>query len=157
MWFSISFVFLSLVEYAIAIAYVNTIDDRKESNIDGHRYEVRRKFSAPSITSLSSDFRRSTLNSVDHHVPDVVETKSDHRRKSQLRRFLNKLLIAFYGHRINWYKNPLQRNKIDYLARILFPLFYILLSGIYLVSFIVPWVMVKGWLSCSEDDLHGWI
>ncbi|XP_015786003.1 glycine receptor subunit alphaZ1 isoform X2 [Tetranychus urticae] len=51
-------------------------------------------------------------------------------------------LNKIYGP-VDWFKNPLDRNKIDYVARVLFPLTYILFLIIYASIFVFPWMFSK--------------
>ena len=63
-------------------------------------------------------------------------------RKSggRLSRWSNTLLRIIYGT-VPFDKNPMDRNKVDYMARILFPLAYFSFVVIYFAIFLGPWVM----------------
>ncbi|XP_074598784.1 glycine receptor subunit alpha-2-like [Brevipalpus obovatus] len=52
------------------------------------------------------------------------------------------ILRKVYGD-IDWSRNPLDRNKVDYCARIVFPLFYILFVIVYSCIFVFPWLGSK--------------
>ncbi|RWS26399.1 glutamate-gated chloride channel-like protein [Leptotrombidium deliense] len=106
MIFCTFFVFMSLIEYAVAIIYCHHIDEKKE----------RMNSNSPTIITRNTS------------------TKTTH--------FIKKSLIKIYGA-IDWSKAPLDRNKVDYCARIIFPLLYILFVLIYVFIFIVPWAINK--------------
>lgn len=53
--------------------------------------------------------------------------------------WIKRALIRIYGD-IDWMKNPLDRNKVDYCARIIFPIVYLVFVFIYMCIFLFPWL-----------------
>lgn len=128
---SVALVFLCLVEYALAIVYANAIEDRKEVNRNS--------------TSSSCHIRaaRNACQSIGIALPDMDNYRSSPETKMVIKNLVTKLLSTVYGPRVNWSKNPLQRNKVDYLARIFFPALYCLFMLIYFLTFVVPWALER--------------
>ena len=56
--------------------------------------------------------------------------------------WIKRMLIKVYGE-IDFEKNPLDRNKVDYISRILFPILYFISISIYILVFLIPWVTSK--------------
>lgn len=61
---------------------------------------------------------------------------------SRLTHWIKETLIRVYGD-IDFKKNPLDRNKVDYCARIVFPLVYLLFIFIYVCVYLIPWAAKK--------------
>lgn len=127
---SVLFVFMSLVEYAVAIIYANTVEDRKDYSWS----------SKPSVSCITAARNTGHLIEMPVEIPG-----SNYRNKTletALKKMVAKLLTAVYGN-VSWTKNPLQRNKVDYLARIVFPASYCLFTVVYFVAFVMPWLSKK--------------
>ena len=62
----------------------------------------------------------------------------------RLGRIIGCLLFYVFGN-IDYTKDPLGRNKVDYASRILFPFTYILFVIIYVLSTICPWAVAYNW------------
>ena len=82
-----------------------------------------------------------------HYVEDRKDSRktltfqSDSSRLSSL---ANAFLRTVYGSSVPFEKNPLDRNKVDYAARVLFPSVYLIFLIIYFGVFLVPWISHKG-------------
>lgn len=114
MAFSSFFVFMCLIEYAIAIIYANFQEDKKAS---AHNAAAR-----PSI-------------------PDVADSKTFRiTGKVPISHGIKVALSKIYG-KVDWTKAPLNRNKVDYTSRILFPFLYLTFILVYVFVFVVPWAV----------------
>lgn len=51
-------------------------------------------------------------------------------------------MIRVYGD-VDYKKNPMDRNKVDYASRIIFPLLFFTFIIIYILVFLVPWASSK--------------
>ena len=100
MIFCIFFVFMSLVEYALAIVYCHVIEERKEA--------VARPFTCA----------------------------------VQVSHWIHAALRRVYGD-VDFHKNPMDRNKVDYCSRIAFPFLFSLFVILYICIFLVPWAVKK--------------
>lgn len=106
MIFCTFFVFMALIEYALAIVYCHVVDEKKDLQSQdpiGFSY-------AYASTRISN--------------------------------WIKRILIKIYGE-VDFKKNPLDRNKVDYCARIIFPLLYLIFIVIYILVFLVPWIAAK--------------
>jgi hypothetical protein len=112
------FVFMSLVEYAASIVQAHCVEDRKDL--------------VHTSSSSSSD------NSVSRSETELFKPKGPSRTS----RFINIVLQEVYGD-VDFSKNPMDRNKIDYISRIIFPLFYVIFIIGYFLFFFIPWATAK--------------
>lgn len=72
-------------------------------------------------------------------MPELTSNVLTHKNYVRVvARKWNKILAKIYGD-IDWTKTPLNRNKVDYTARIVFPMAYGIFIFIYFFCFIVPW------------------
>jgi hypothetical protein len=81
-----------------------------------------------------------------HYVDDAKDaeqTISFHKEKNYFYSGCNSFLRLVYGSDVPFHKNAMDRNKVDYAARILFPLTYFGFVGIYFAVFLGPWVIHK--------------
>jgi hypothetical protein len=104
MIFSIFFVFMSLIEYALTIVYCHVVEEKK--------------------ALLAQDQFPCSMDS------------------SRLTHWIKETLIRVYGD-VDFKKNPLDRNKVDYCARILFPIVYLIFIVIYVCVYLIPWAAKK--------------
>ncbi|XP_053213116.1 glycine receptor subunit alpha-2-like isoform X2 [Panonychus citri] len=65
-------------------------------------------------------------------------TSDSNKMSHAIKLVLNKV----YGN-VDWNKNPLDRNKVDYAARIIFPFAYVLFLIVYGSVFVFPWMFSK--------------
>lgn len=61
---------------------------------------------------------------------------------SRITHLVKEGLIRVYGD-VDFKKNPLDRNKVDYCARIIFPIIFLLFIIIYVCIYLIPWVARK--------------
>ena len=54
---------------------------------------------------------------------------------------IDKILHFFFGA-VDYHKDPLMRNKVDYCARVLFPFLWIIYTLIYIFATICPWAAI---------------
>lgn len=151
MMFCIFFVFMALIEYAGAIVYANSVDDRKSVVVEAPPPQP--------IPPIVSPMRDRTLTNVNilsmlsqtisrEGQPDIVFRNGipKPRPVSMTSHYTNQatkaLLTRVYG-RVDWSKNPLSRNKVDYIARILFPVLYLVFIIVYMCIFVIPWLATK--------------
>jgi len=86
------------------------------------------------------------------HVHVVDEKKSAETRdpvafafsydSTRISHFIKVVLNRVYGE-VDYKKNPMDRNKVDYAARIVFPALFLLFIVIYILIFLVPWAASK--------------
>lgn len=105
------FVFMSLIEYATAIAWAHAVEDSKAS------YDIY------------------PINANPNLLVQENKTSSD----LKFMHYLSMLVYKVFGP-INFEKAPTNRNKIDYLARIVYPCTWILFVFLYLCVFCWPWL-----------------
>ncbi|KAI1278007.1 Serine/threonine-protein kinase 10 [Halotydeus destructor] len=125
MMFCILFVFAGLIEYAVAIIYVNSVEDLKEGN---------KMPSSAVVYSTNSD--------TTDGLPVLRSATGLAAKLHPVAHYVKLVLKKVYGP-LDWTKAPLNRNKIDYASRIIFPCLYVAFILIYFFSFVVPW-MCKG-------------
>lgn len=104
--FSIFFVFMSLVEYALTIVHCHVIDENK---------------------TLASQ----------NPIAFSCATQS-----SRMSHWVKRTLVQVYGD-VDFKKNPLDRNKVDYFSRIAFPVVYMIFILLYVCIFLIPWAVSK--------------
>lgn len=109
------FVFMSLVEFAAAIVNAHVVEDRKALS-----------------ASCSSDRSASRSES------GLIHSKG----RSRVTRFIKLVLFEVYGE-VDFSKNAMDRNMVDYISRIVFPLFYTLFIIGYFLFFYLPWITSK--------------
>lgn len=102
MIFNIFFVFMCLIEYALAIVHCHIVSDK----------------------AVLGNTRS----------PSIFKTRVSH--------CISAALIRIYGH-VDYEQNPLDRNKVDYIARLLFPFIYLLFLLVFFFIFLVPWLTSK--------------
>lgn len=117
------FVFICLIELGVAVMYIHRVDERKSS------FDLEKSPSpspCPSmghISVLELEKKKREKESESHLT---VKFDRERRRfstdiiKPDPGHWIKNLLNTVYGH-IDWYKAPRDRNKVDYVARILFP------------------------------------
>ena len=127
------FVFLALIEYAVAISWVHFINDKKAFKAKQASVSVGICLSIP--LPIYPTFQ-------EHNGIDITELKSHYFGNKgwffRTGRFIDKILIFFFGY-VDYHKDPLMRNKVDYCSRILFPILWIIYCLIYIFATICPW------------------
>ncbi|KAI1296502.1 hypothetical protein HDE_04857 [Halotydeus destructor] len=58
---------------------------------------------------------------------------------TRLSHWIKSVLYKVYGH-VDFTKNPLDRNKVDYVCRIVFPITYLIFIIVYMCIFLFPWL-----------------
>ena len=114
MTISLFFIFMGLIEYALAISWTYSAQERK-------------------LKKSTNDFSD--------------EIKLFDNRDTLFYRFgrgIGKLLTISFGN-VDFTKDPLSRNKVDYASRIIFPLTYLLFVIIYILIIIFPWASNYSW------------
>ncbi|CAG2121762.1 unnamed protein product [Medioppia subpectinata] len=112
------FVFLALIEYAMAISWAHFINEKK---------------------ALQANNNNNTNNAFDmtklrgHYFGN----KNWFKRSGKV---IERILIFFYGE-VDYWKDPLSRNKVDYCSRILFPFLWIIFTLLYIFAAICPWAV----------------
>ena len=69
-------------------------------------------------------------------------TRSHSIFKTRISHYISRILIKIYGH-VDYEQNPLDRNKVDYISRLVFPLIYLIFLLIFFFIFLVPWLTAK--------------
>ena len=134
------FVFVCLLELGLAVVYIHRVDERK-SSIDEPKSSVdlEKCSSCPSFDSLAKDRKKekeAEMKGAESHLS--VKYDRERRRfsadilKPDPSHWIKNFLHSVYGH-IDWYKAPTDRNKVDYVARILFPSSFALFVIIYIL------------------------
>ncbi|XP_054160474.1 glycine receptor subunit alpha-2-like [Oppia nitens] len=108
------FVFLALFEYALAISWAHFINDKKA-------------FKTAIISQ--KDLNMNLLNG--HYF-------GNNNYFAKCGKIVDKLLIFFFGV-VDYHKDPMTRNKVDYCSRLIFPFLWILYCLIYILVTICPW------------------
>lgn len=70
--------------------------------------------------------------------PPSYERRKSHTEaiKRETSHWIKQFLEKLYGH-VDWSRAPLDRNKVDYCARVAFPLLFVLFIIIYVVVIMV--------------------
>lgn len=134
------FVFMCLLELGLAVVYIHRVDERKSS------VDFENSPSCPSLTSYlerekKKDKEREKMKEKEREMNRTeshLSVKFDRERrrfsadiiKPDPGHWIKNLLNTVYGH-VDWYKAPRDRNKVDYVARILFPSTFALFVLIY--------------------------
>lgn len=116
------FVFICLLELGFAVIYKHRVEERisaedteKSLAAVEEKKKCENKLQLP--TSDRPVFREKRRLSADILKPEV-------------NKWVKNLLLSIYGH-IDWYKAPTDRNKVDYVARVLFPTSFCMFVFIY--------------------------
>ncbi|KAI1298773.1 Glutamate-gated chloride channel alpha [Halotydeus destructor] len=105
------FAFLSILEYAFAIQWAHNVADKKAA--------------AAKTEKLG--------------LPGGGITFARTSWVDRLDRLFMKLVAFFYGQ-VDFEKEPTNRNKVDYVCRLVFPTLWMLFVWIYLCVFVWPWL-----------------
>ena len=109
------FVFICLIEMGFAVVYKHQVEERSEDEKSiGSPTPFKTVPSEISMEPLSFEKRRFSTEILKPEVNKWVKT----------------VLNSIYGH-IDWSKAPTDRNKVDYVARIVFPLSFAASISIY--------------------------
>lgn len=149
-WFTVCifFIFVALVELAVALLYAQRVADWKDqSESETRLVEEATKLEMQIADQMKQSFNQSDNESVgdrtklDPHLQHVRTTRVFGKRESVISlgdtkvtrssaHFIKQLLTHIYGD-VDWRKSPRERNKIDYLSRILFPTSFFLFVVAY--------------------------
>jgi len=133
----IFFVFMSLIEFAVAISWAWRANDRKAA----------RATQVLLLTNSRQQFFKLKLFSFQlkglTEIPKTVGYVNDSWFHI-CGRFIGNVLINVFGN-IDYTKDPLSRNKVDYASRIIFPVTYVLFVLIYIFSTVCPWAVDYNW------------
>lgn len=131
-------IFLGLIEYALVIVYVNSLEDSKVK-----RQAIGRNSSEDGETGNGQAGNGQAGNGQAGNGFPFGKIEDEKRPNHPVvQRRVKKLMVKVYGD-VDWKKAPLHRNKVDYMARILFPLFYLLFILAFVFIFIIPWLVVR--------------
>jgi hypothetical protein len=141
------FVFMALIELGFAVVYIHRVEERK-SNVERNsenseppspkiNARVQQHLKASnSNNSLKSSKSSNNLGVYDNNRRRV---SYDFIVRPEIGHWLKNFLDSVYGQ-IDWYKAPSDRNKVDYISRLLFPLSFIFFCAIYIL---VVWQNVQ--------------
>lgn len=160
LWFVVCtlFIVMALIELAVALIYVQKVADWKEDHEACERQllstaigtETSKPASAPSQTlhpppspgaesdtelnerKYSQSMRRSSYAYSKRGSIFTLSGEKDNSGKNTAR-LIKTLLNHIYGP-IDWRKSPQDRNKIDYVARILFPSSFLIFVIFYFTT-----------------------
>lgn len=110
-------VFMALVELAFAVVYVHNLEDKKTKDKDSETGSIRTQLS---VVDLSKCDEKSLKR----------RASSGEVLKKDLSHWIKNVLVGVYGP-VDWSKAPLDRNKVDYCARVLFPCIFALFIFVY--------------------------
>jgi len=129
------FVFMALIELGFAVVYIHRVEERKsldtESNPDSNK-EINARVQSSlkhSISKASLKESKSSSNLYDHNKRRV---SYDFIIRPEIGHWLKNFLDSVYGQ-IDWYKAPSDRNKVDYVSRLVFPLTFIFFVIFYAI------------------------
>jgi hypothetical protein len=117
MMFCTLFAFACLIEYAVAISWGHFTNDKKAAHAANG--------GVPNNLPKGHYFGNKGLFYVAGRIDD-------------------KILNFAFGP-VDFLKDPMMRNKVDYNARIFFPAFYLLFVLIYIFSSVCPWAVEYNW------------
>jgi len=123
MFWCIFFVFLGLLEFALAISWSHNTNDSK------------------AFKAAANGNRMATDLNNNNNETSIIRPITFHRNSDLYRRagrIIGRILVKCFGN-IDYTKEPLSRNKVDYASRIIFPVLYILFVLIYIFASICPW------------------
>ena len=141
LWFivCISFIFLALIELAVALIYVQRVADWKDregeeplssetmpdetptESIEGDTELEERKLSQPGRLHSRAYAKRASIFSLGS------DREGSNKNTAHL---IKAMLNQIYGP-IDWRKSPQDRNKVDYVSRILFPSAFCIFITLY--------------------------
>jgi hypothetical protein len=75
---------------------------------------------------------RSSPSLAAHDYKDRRRLSYDFIVRPELGHWLKNFLHSVYGQ-IDWYKAPSDRNKVDYISRLLFPIMFLIFTIIYII------------------------
>lgn len=124
MWIQ-GFVYLVMVEYAVAIAWAHFIMDKKN-----HRKKLQEYLAA----------QAQGVATIGPPPPPVLLGYycGNNGWYARAGRFVDRMIYFFVGE-ADLQRNPYVRNKIDHTSRILFPLIFLLFVVIYILATVAPW------------------
>lgn len=62
---------------------------------------------------------------------------------------IENMLVVVFGE-IDYKKEPMDRNKVDYVARIFFPVAYIVFVILYILACVCPWAVEYNSWKCQQ-------
>lgn len=149
-WFIVCelFIFMALFELAFALIYVRSVDEKKEKEkhedleavksqkqlrSGGHLLDVHDLERRLGIgKKFKYDF---TKPDGEHQVPGSPShsDRSFGRNSLTASHMIKTALNHVYGN-VDWRKSPQDRNKIDYVSRILFPVMFFFFVALYAIA-----------------------
>ena len=157
------FVFMALIELGFAVVYIHSVEERKSKGITGCTAStsstpstnsssnggtsppengvsgMRLKPPLPKLTFKVKDKPLTKDKETEKPPPSPSGYDRDKRRFSydfivrpEVGNWLKNFLQSVYGQ-IDWYKAPSDRNKVDYVSRLLFPIMFIVFIIIYVL------------------------
>lgn len=160
-WFIVCelFIFMALFELAFALIYCRRVDEKNEAeklgvtlrDMEAHKAH-KRKISTPQGPNNLLDVHdlerqlglgkkfKYELTKPDSHdenapaSPNLSErVYSGHRNSLTPSHMIKTALNQIYGN-VDWRKSPQDRNKVDYVSRILFPVMFFLFVALYAIT-----------------------
>lgn len=128
------FTFMGLIEYLFALTYANMIADGKAKY---QKLLAQQQKAAEEAASASP-------NQTNGQLPSTLLAQCD--RSPNRRSIKRKVSVAFIrvlGLNVDFNADPLNRNKIDYVARFAFPALYLFFVIGYFTIFVTPWMQMQ--------------
>ena len=144
LWFvvCIFFIFMALIELAIALIYVQKVADWKDREARDHLPAEILKAESPAEPSecdteqgeriLSQTASKLSYGYAKRASIFTLGSDKENANKSTAHLIKN-LLNHVYGP-VDWRKSPQDRNKVDYVSRILFPSAFLIFVIFYFTS-----------------------
>lgn len=128
---------MGLIEYLFALTYANMITDAKakyQRLIDANEKEANFTVNNNNNTN-NGQLPPSTL------LAQCNRSKA--KNPNSTRRKITAKIIKLLGLDIDFNADPLNRNKIDYVARFAFPALYMMFILGYFTVFVTPWMQIQ--------------
>ena len=144
------FVFMALIELGFAVVYIHRVEERKSSLESGESASCpssSRNINARVQSQLNTSNSTASFKSSSNSINNLGVYDNRRRRVSydfivrpEIGHWLKNFLDSVYGQ-IDWYKAPSDRNKVDYVSRLLFPLSFMFFTAVYIL---IVWQNVRG-------------
>ena len=141
------FTFMGLIEYLFALTYANMIADAKAKYkriLDAREKEANCPVNNGSNNNNNNN--NSSTNNNGQLPPSTLLAqcnRSKAKKPNSVRRKMTAKIIKLFGLDIDFNADPLNRNKIDYVARFAFPALYMMFILGYFTVFVTPWMQIQ--------------
>lgn len=128
------FTFMGLIEYLFALTYANMITDAKakyQKLLAAHQ-------------KRAEEAKESSGQQTNGQVPSTLLGQCEEsKNRRSIKRKVSVAFIKVLGLNVDFNADPMNRNKIDYVARFAFPALYLIFIIGYFTVFVTPWMQIQ--------------